>query len=116
MITVCIPQSAGESDSAAGPQVIAAQQAMAAVPDEMSAATAYGSDANVEHSAACGIDLISPVPGRRPKAEEKEPEPKADQAADPASPEAVSGGVHASPTSGPSKAERIAQRREREQS
>jgi hypothetical protein len=113
MITVCIPQSAGESDSAAVPQVIAAQQAMAVVPDEMSADTAYGSDANVEHSAAHGIDLISPVPGRRPKAEQDATEPKADQEAGPA---VESESASASETSGPGKAGRIARRREREQS
>ncbi|MFN0075476.1 MAG: transposase [Prosthecobacter sp.] len=115
MITVCIPQSAGASDSAAVPQVIAAQQAMAAVPDEMSADTAYGSDANVEHSAAHGIDLISPVPGRRPKAEPDATAPTADQEASVAEVQA-SESASENATSGPSKAERTAQRRKREQS
>lgn len=113
MITVCIPQSAGESDSAAVEQVIAAQEAMAAVPDEMSADTAYGSDANVEHSAAHGIDLISPVPGRRPKANQAVSEAKADQETSVAE---GSESASVAETSGLSKAERIAQRREREQS
>ena len=117
MITVCLPQSAGASDSAAVPQVIAAQQAMAAVPDEMSADTAYGSDANVEYSAAHGIDLISPVPGRRPKANQAATEQTADQEAGPAvANESASASASASELSEPSKAERIAQRREREQS
>jgi hypothetical protein len=117
MITVCIPQGAGASDSAAVPQVIAAQQAIAAVPDEMSADTAYGSDANVEHSAAHGIDLISPVPGRQPKANQETAEQKADQqASQAAESESASASASASESNGPSKAERIAQRREREQS
>ena len=111
MITVCIPQSAGASDSAAVAQVIAAQQAMSAVPDEMSADTAYGSDANVEHSAAHGIDLISPVPGRRPKADQEVRAQKADQEASQSE-----GRASGSELNELSKAERIAQRREREQS
>ena len=64
IITACLPQNAGESDSAAVEQIHQQQERMGTAPQSMLADGAYGSQDNVEASAARGVTLISPAAGR----------------------------------------------------
>ena len=63
LITGLLPESAAESDSAAVSKMLEQQDDAGLKPEDMSADTAYGSDANVEMSADQGVRLISPVGG-----------------------------------------------------
>lgn len=67
LIIACIAQSAGEQDSDAVAPIIAQLEAQGMKPVELAADSAYGSDANHQHAAQAGIDLISPVPGTAPR-------------------------------------------------
>ena len=64
LITGCIPQSASVRDNEALPEVLAQQQSAGVLADELLADTIYGSDANVQASAALGVELISPAGGK----------------------------------------------------
>jgi len=64
IITACIPQNAGQSDSAAVEKIHEQQERMGTVPQSMLADGAYGSQDNVEASAARGVTLIAPATGR----------------------------------------------------
>ena len=62
LITVAIPQTAVESDTAALPVVINELAALELLPDEMLVDTLYASDENVQHAQAHGVELVGPVP------------------------------------------------------
>lgn len=68
LLTACVPQSAAESDRQALGAVLAQQQGAGLLPECTLADGAYGSDANVNHCATLGIELISPVTGRPQRA------------------------------------------------
>ena len=68
LVTACVPQSAAVRDNEALAEVLAQQQSAGLLPAELLADTTYGSDANVQASAAAGVVLISPVCGVAPKA------------------------------------------------
>jgi hypothetical protein len=63
-------EPAHEPDSGAAIPAMAETQARGCAPERIVADTAYGSDENVQAAAAQGIELIAPVPGKAPKAEE----------------------------------------------
>jgi len=62
LITVAIPQTAVESDTAALPVVINELAALELLPDEMLVDTLYASDENVQHAQEHGVELVGPVP------------------------------------------------------
>jgi hypothetical protein len=64
LITDVLPQTAADSDSAALPAVIERLEDTQRKPEQLLADTAYGSDDNVEHCAAEGVELVAPVKGR----------------------------------------------------
>jgi hypothetical protein len=68
LITACVPQSAAVRDNEALAEVMEQQASAQLAPKEMLADTTYGSDANVCACAAAGINLISPVGGIQPNA------------------------------------------------
>lgn len=63
MVVGCIVENAGESDPAAVEKIAEQQERMGTLPDELLTDTAYGSQANVEASAARGVELIAPAAG-----------------------------------------------------
>lgn len=63
IITGCIVENAGQSDAAAPEKIAEQQKRMGTLPDELLADTAYGSQANIEASAARGCELMSPAAG-----------------------------------------------------
>jgi hypothetical protein len=65
MIVGCIVENAGQSDAEAVEKIAQQQERMGTLPKELLADTAYGSQANVEASAARGVDLISPAAGAK---------------------------------------------------
>lgn len=65
MFTACIVENAGQSDAAAVEKIAQQQERMGTLPKEQLADTAYGSQANVEASAARGTELISPAAGAK---------------------------------------------------
>jgi len=72
LVTACVPQSAAVRDNEALAAVLAQQQSAGLLPAHLTADTIYGSDANVQHSATLGVELLSPVGGAGPK-EQGEP-------------------------------------------
>jgi hypothetical protein len=72
LLTACVPQSAAVRDNEALPEVLEQQRAAGLLPEQMTADTIYGSDANVQWCARLGVRLLSPVGGVEPKTE-KEP-------------------------------------------
>jgi len=71
LITALVAQSASVRDNEALGEVLDKADAAGALPEEMSADTLYGSDANVSHCEALGVELISPVGGRAPRKKAK---------------------------------------------
>lgn len=69
LIVGLVAQSASVRDNEALEEVIEQQKETGLVPKEMTADTLYGSDENVRRCAEAGIELISPVPGRKPEKE-----------------------------------------------
>lgn len=67
LITSCIPQTACESDANAVKTVIEDLKENGLLPDELTADTAYGSDENQQLCEEEGVELVSPVPGKRPE-------------------------------------------------
>ena len=67
LLTACVPQSAAVRDNEALEEVLTQQQKARLLPEEMSADTTYGSDANVRACAALGTRLVSPVGGIVPR-------------------------------------------------
>ncbi len=70
LITGLVAQSAAVRDNEALPEVLEQQEQSGLGAEEMTADTLYGSDANVQHCAARGVNLISPVGGVPPSKEE----------------------------------------------
>ena len=69
VITSAIPQTACESDADALEGVREDLKDAELLPDEMLADTLYGSDENVQASAADDMELVSPVSGKAPSGE-----------------------------------------------
>jgi len=69
LVTSAIPQTASANDADAPAEVCEDLKQSALLPDEILADTAYGSDENVQASAADGVELVSPVPGKTPSGE-----------------------------------------------
>jgi hypothetical protein len=67
LVMSAIPQTACESDANAIETVIEDLKENDLLPDEMTADTAYGSDENQQLCEEEGVELVSPVPGKRPK-------------------------------------------------
>jgi hypothetical protein len=67
LITSAIPQTACESDAGAVEMVVEDLKKNELLPDELSADTAYGSDENQQRCEEEGVELVSPVPGKRPE-------------------------------------------------
>lgn len=76
LITCAIAEKAHEQDSEALPQVVENLKKKNLLPEELIADTHYGSDDNVQHCAEKGVELVSPVPGPKPKKEPVEPTEK----------------------------------------
>lgn len=70
LITALVPQSAAVRDNEALAEVLAQQQVTGLMAREMTADTIYGSDVNVEYCAGLGVELISPVGGKKPSKQE----------------------------------------------
>jgi hypothetical protein len=68
LVTACVPQSAAVRDNEALGEVLAQQQRAGLLPEQTTADTIYGSDANVQACAALGVRLVSPVGGLAPRA------------------------------------------------
>lgn len=66
LILAALPQTACERDEAAVEPILDQLQQRDALPDEMNADTAYGSDDNVQLAAEYDVELIAPVPGCPP--------------------------------------------------
>jgi hypothetical protein len=64
LITGLLPQTAADSDSTALPEMIEHLEDRQRKPEQLLADTAYGSDDNVEHCAAKGVELVAPVKAR----------------------------------------------------
>ena len=67
IITACLPEGAGEWDGNSLTPVQEQQERMGTTPEEQLADTHYGSQGNVDRSAARGIKLIAPVAGVKAK-------------------------------------------------
>ena len=67
LICSAIPQTAVSSDAKANGAVLEDLKKKELLPDEILADAAYGSDENVQDSAAAGVDLVAPVFGNTPK-------------------------------------------------
>ncbi len=67
LITYVEVESADHHDSAALEPALAEVESRDMSPDELSADALYGSDANRQKASEYGVDLISPVPGRKPE-------------------------------------------------
>jgi hypothetical protein len=80
LLTVVIPQSASVRDSETPEEVLEKAAAVGALPEELTADTLYGSDANVRHCEALGVTLVSPVGGRTPKEDAKHNSTSAEKA------------------------------------
>jgi hypothetical protein len=65
LITTAIPEKACESDANAMEPVLENLKANDLLPGELSADTAYGSDDNQQRCETEGIELVSPVPGKK---------------------------------------------------
>lgn len=66
LIVGLLAQSASVRDNEAVEEVLEQQKQTGLVPKEVTADTIYGSDENVRRCAEAGIELVSPVPGRKP--------------------------------------------------
>jgi len=66
-----MPQSASVRDNETVEEVLEKAEAVGALPEEFTADTLYGSDANVRLCEARGVALISPVGGRTPQEDAK---------------------------------------------
>jgi hypothetical protein len=66
LITACVTQSAGNHDKHGLEPVLEQQQRQGLLPEEVTADTHYGSDANCQLAEAVGVKVISPVGGRAP--------------------------------------------------
>ena len=66
LVTDVQPETAADTDEAALPEVVERLKEKNRKPDELLADTNYGSDGNVMHCAANGVELVAPVKGRRP--------------------------------------------------
>ena len=66
LIVGATPETASAQDADAVRAMLEQLAANGLIPDEMPADTAYGSDENVRLAESCGVELISPVPGRAP--------------------------------------------------
>ena len=62
LITVAIPQTAVESDTAALPKVIEKLKGSELLPQELLADTLYCSDENVQFAQGHGVELVGPTP------------------------------------------------------
>jgi len=62
LITVAIPQTAVESDTAALPVVIEELAKSELLPEQMIADTLYAGDANVQFAQTHGVELVGPTP------------------------------------------------------
>jgi hypothetical protein len=62
LITVAIPQTAVESDTAALPEVLDCLEKSGLLPDAIVADTPYCSDENVELAQEHGVELVGPTP------------------------------------------------------
>lgn len=69
LVTAAIPQTASANDADAPGQVREDLKQSALLPGELLADTLYGSDENVQASAADGVELVAPVPGKTPSGE-----------------------------------------------
>lgn len=67
LVTAVIPETACAHDSDAVAPVLNALEQANRLPEIMVADTSYGSDENVLKSEARGVDLIAPVPGKKPE-------------------------------------------------
>lgn len=67
LVTGCVPQSAAVRDNEGLAEVLGQQQSAGLLASDLLADTTYGSDANVQASAALGVALISPVGGVKPQ-------------------------------------------------
>lgn len=65
IIVGCIVENAGQSDAQAPEKIARQQERMSTLPEEMLADTLYGSQANIEASAARGCELITPATGQK---------------------------------------------------
>lgn len=65
LITDVLPQTAADSDSEALPEMVERLEDKQRKPDVLLADTAYGSDANVEHCASKGVELVAPAKRRQ---------------------------------------------------
>lgn len=70
IITAVLPQSASVRDNEAMLEVIEQQERTGLLPEELTADTLYGSDANVQYCAQQDITLTSPVGGKPPGTDE----------------------------------------------
>jgi hypothetical protein len=62
LITCALPQTAVESDSTATGKVLDNLEESELFPREILVDTHYCSDENVQHAAACGVELVGPTP------------------------------------------------------
>jgi hypothetical protein len=69
LITAALPQTACEPDGQAVTPMLDQLAKSERLPEELLADTLYTGDENVQASAARGVDLVGPVPGRVPKAD-----------------------------------------------
>lgn len=69
LATAAIPQTACQSDADVVEEVREELKESGLLPGEMLADTLYGSDENVQASAEDGMELVSPVSGKRPGGE-----------------------------------------------
>jgi hypothetical protein len=68
LVTSAIAQTASASDADAPEEVREDLKQSALLPGEILADTLYGSDENLQASAADGVELVAPVPGKTPSA------------------------------------------------
>jgi len=80
LLTVVMPQSASVRDNETVEEVLEKAEAVGALPEELTADTLYGSDANVRLCEARGVALISPVGGRTPQEDAKHNSTSAEKA------------------------------------
>ncbi len=111
LITACLPQSAGDHDSAALQPMLEQLSASELSPRIPSAGSHCGSVGNPQHASSAGIELISPITGRTPQSEKSPHEPGMS-----APPKKYGRRQRNTPAEAQQRAARLARRRQEQQS
>jgi hypothetical protein len=70
LILTVLPQTAAESDADAVKPIVGELKEKGMLPKSLTVDTSYSSDENVQAAAEENVELVGPVPGRSPEAEE----------------------------------------------